>query len=440
MNRVHLSSPPAGGMGLRARETIFDLRRSVATVHSDGFGPPEDDVQVVVFAAAARRFAAAVGAEAAWAMLHLLGAADRDELGRLVVLGGTEALRRDLGWGKDKTQRVVRLLCEAGYAMREQLNEIGTSGKHSFGMTVLVLSPSGPPTGDAGDGVPAAGSCGGEVSGYAAGDGIHEPNSREQPGRSAAVSSGNGTTSSAHDHDDEQAHSSSLPQMNEPRSPTGTAPAARDLKLLEALDQLGFVDGETMIELYGDELVARAVAYVRSRSGITNPGAYLRNMLRNRRVPALVEVPTSDLSVDAAASAHLPGLNRLPGDDEVVHEAGRSLSELEAILAKLPAPECSRITHEVESALAVSVLARRSPLLTAGFRQQHLERLLSDAGYLGSARSQELAAALTDGSQRDASGVEPHLATSGTSLWPVLRASSSTSRATQQGGSALGIW
>lgn len=407
MRQADRTSPPVGGLGFRARETIFDLRRSVGSVDSTGFAEAAAGcAEVVVNPAAARRFGARVGAEGAWAMLTMVGMAEEADGGRMVVRGGSELLRQELGWGRDKIQRVLRTLCDAGYVLREQINIPGPGGSRRFGTTELVLFPSeerhsgsstpaggahrgadaDPGAGKGADAGPGTGVCGAGFSGHApAGTGTAGHHARQSPGQPAAGFSGHAPAGSAHDHDhgDEQPHSSFM--VGHDASSTsgadsgGVQPDPSVLaRLAVELEGLGFVDAGAVIEHHGPSLVAEAVAYVRAKPGIANPGAYLRNMLRNGRVPSTAGAavapgrgsPTADGARDPARPSE-------PADLEVV-----ALHELVDILGALPDAEREAITEAVDAGVAADPWATRSAWLADGCRHRLLQQALSDAGHL----------------------------------------------------------
>ena len=148
--------------------------------------------------------------------------------------------------------------------------------------------------------------------------------------------------------------------------------------LVTELEALGFVDAAAVVEHHGSGLVADAVAYVRAKPGIANPGAYLRNMLRNGRVPPLPATAGSPArGAPAANDVREAPAAGAAADFEVV-----ALRELLEILGQLPDGEREAITEAVDASVAADPWAARSTWMADGCRHRLLQQALSDSGHL----------------------------------------------------------
>lgn len=118
-------------------ELVFEIRRTIGALTSDGFSQPRHSTEVAVRSDAALRLIQQIGPENFLLLLTLaMEAEERD--GDLRVESATDAMQSALGWSRNKTNQRLRLLADAGYITRNQQVRNTAQGA-AFGKGYLIL-------------------------------------------------------------------------------------------------------------------------------------------------------------------------------------------------------------------------------------------------------------------------------------------------------------
>lgn len=120
-----------------APELVFEIRRTIGALTSDGFAQPRHSTEVAVRSDAALRLIQQIGPENFLLLLTLAMEADERD-GDLRVESATDAMQSALGWSRNKTNQRLRLLADAGYITRNQQVRNTAQGA-AFGKGYLIL-------------------------------------------------------------------------------------------------------------------------------------------------------------------------------------------------------------------------------------------------------------------------------------------------------------
>lgn len=424
-------TPTRGAAAVRAvPRLVFEIRRTVGTVTTAGFGPGYASTEVVLLSTPALELQQELGVEAFAVLLILAMSAQEQADGQLVVEAPNPLVVRQTGWSRNKAARFITELEDAGFIARPERRRVtGEDGRLVYAKTELVLSSNlyqtverrltvattervttaQPTTASSRSSGPKASSAPIRSSGRTSAS--NQGSGPEGAGQPTALS--RSTAQSQHLHDDEvddDVHSvggenempaagqaaagqprdrlralGALAGDGDPRrtlavlsgaEPTFTVEETRELgeeELIDLLSSWKVYQPARLVRQTPRPLLLEAVRAITSRwDEIDNPGAYLRSLLREGSRGAAPALRGGSNAPPRAVPSAL--------DHKAEPLADRG--EITAAMGRLPDELCAELERIAAAAVQADEHARRVRGLAAGVRLNALDRELRRRGLL----------------------------------------------------------